>query len=216
MFKFLFWISPCVLFYFMCYHGLFMYFKRTWNSLSRPIPIGGALHQSKQILWYSTVMQRALQLWLIRRQAEQFHSSASQSVLQHQGLLVGQGKATNFVSRSSCSHDTMFKKGSFSTQIIHPQLTESSPFRFGLLKLKWKHFVLASWAAASCSRSVQCSFASGPGASQPLQKVGCSTPKCFADCTPHLLWDFSFHIFPYILWETNELSGLFHPAWNKK
>lgn len=130
-------------------------------------------------------------------------------------LLGGQGKAANFVSRSSCSHDTMFKKGSFSTQIIHPQLTESWLFHFGLLKLKWKHFLLASWAAAFCSRSVQCSFACGPGASQPLQKVGCSTPKCFADCTSHLLWDFSFHIFPNILWKTNVLSGLFHPTWNE-
>lgn len=120
-------------------------------------------------------------------------------------LLGGQGKATNFISRSSCSHDTMFKKGSFSTQIIHPQLTESWLFHFGLLKLKWKHFSLARQASVFCSRSVQRSFACGSSASQPLQKVGCSTPKCFVDCTPHLLWHFSFHIFPNILWETSYL-----------
>lgn len=205
---------PLILFCLMCYHSSFMCFKRTWNSLSLPIPIGGALHQSKQILWYFAVMQSSAVVgyqktdWTISLLSKPVCFTAPR-------LLGDQGKATKFISTSSCSHDTVFKKGFFSTQIIHPQLTESWLFHFGLLKLKWKHFVLASWAAAFCSRSLQCSFACGSGASQSLQKVRSSTPKYFADCTPQLLWDFSFHIFPDILWETKDQSGRFLPTWNE-
>lgn len=44
------------------YSCLFLYFRRTWNTLSHPIPIGGALKKSKQIPWHLAVLQKALQL----------------------------------------------------------------------------------------------------------------------------------------------------------
>lgn len=150
MFKFLFWSSPCILF--MYYHGLFMYFKRTWNSLSHPIPIGGALKKSKQIPWYLAVLQKSTTIigyqkrnWTISQLSTPMYFTAAR-------LLGGQVKATNFIS--SCSCDTMLKKGSFPTQTIHPQLTEIWLFHFGLLKLKSKHFALASRAEAFCFKSV--------------------------------------------------------------
>lgn len=41
---------------------LFLYFRRTWNTLTHPIPVGGALKKSKQIPWHLGVLQKALQL----------------------------------------------------------------------------------------------------------------------------------------------------------
>lgn len=44
------------------YSCLVLYFRRTWNTLSHPVPIGWALKKSKQIPWHLAVLPKALQL----------------------------------------------------------------------------------------------------------------------------------------------------------
>lgn len=105
-------------------------------------------------------------------------------------LLCGQVKATNFISRSSCSYDTMLKKVSFSAQIIHQQLAESLLFHFRFVQLTSKHF---SWLAEqkhSATSQLNIPFLLLLVFSQlvywlsQLHKVGCSKLQCFADRPP--------------------------------
>lgn len=99
------------------------------------------------------------------------------------------------------------KKSSFLTRVICRLQTESWLFHFGLLKLKSKHSVLASSAEVFYFKSLKRSFAFGPGTSQLLHKVRCTTPECFADCTPHPLWDLWFHIFPHGIFCGKQMSS---------
>lgn len=117
-------------------------------------------------------------------------------------LLCGQVKATNFISRSSCSYDTMLKKVSFSAQIIHQQLAESLLFHFRFVQLTSKHF---SWPAEqkhSATSQLNIPFLLLLVFSQlvywlsQLHKVGCSKLQCFADRPPHTLGDSWLNMFP--------------------